>query len=257
MSDFEAMREKHRRDSMMTLSFFLALLLVFLFHTEYGRALCRLLQNPAMLEEVLKTSWPVLVMPVIVPVASYLVGILTISRRDLYYVVDDVVFRRRKKVDRFICESMLDFTISLTDQDKEGIEGLKRHLDQDDKVRQIMTIFYRYIEKSHVVNATLKQHAFSHWGDYFSRMMLVSWGVLALVGAGAIVALDRSVSPVRVVVVAVMAIVVVPNLVGLFRGRTVEKQYEIPKTQISEIHRNAAQSVLNELRAEGFFLHGD
>ena len=257
MSDFESMREKHRRDSMVSLSFFLLLLLVFIFHVQYASAFRELVQNPATLGDVLKKSWLVLALTIVGPVVSYLLGILTISKRDLYYVVDNLVFRRREKVDRFICESMLDFKIPLTAQDKDAIGKLKLRLNEDGRVRQVMTIFYRYIERSDIVNPTLKQHAFTYWGDYFSSMMLVCWGVLALVGAGAIAAIDRSLSPLRIVVAGVMGIVVAVNLVGLYWGTSARKQFEIPKTQISEMHRNAAKSVLRELRAEGFFLDGD
>jgi hypothetical protein len=242
---------------MVALSFFLGLLLVFVFHTHYASAFRDLRENPATLVGVLKESWPVLALTVIGPIVSYFLGIFTISKRDLYYTVDNLVFSRRKKVDRFICQSILDFKIPLTDQDRDAIRRLNLLLDDDEKVRQLMTIFYRYIEKSDIVNPTLKQHAFTYWGDYFSSMMLVCWGVLALVAAGVIAALDRSVSLVRVVVAGVMAIVVVVNLVGLFWGTTPRKLFEIPKTQISEMHRNAADSVLKELRAEGFFLDGD
>jgi hypothetical protein len=257
MSNLESMREKHRRDSMVGLSCFLGLLLVFILHTHYTRAFCDLVRNPATLAEVQAKSWLVLALTFIAPFASYVLGILTISKRDLYYTVDNLVFRRRKKVDLFICQSILDFKIPLSDQDKQAIQRLRLLLDRDEKVRQIMAIFYRYIEKPDIVNPTLKQNAFTYWGDYFSSMMLVCWGTLALVGAGVITALDGSLSPLRVAIAAAMGIVVAVNLAGLFWGTTVRKQFEIPKTQISEMHRNAAEPILKEFRAEGFFLDGE
>jgi hypothetical protein len=257
MSDFESMREKHRRDSMLSLSFFLLLLLIFLFDADYAEAFRDLTQNRATLKAVLDESWPVLALTLITPAVSYALGILTISKRDLYYTVDNLVFRRRKKVDRFICERMLTFKIPLTDTDKDAIERLRRLLDEGRQVRQIMSLFYRYIERPDIVNPTLKQNAFTYWGDYFSSMMLVCWGTLALAGAVAIATLGGSLSLVRVAVAGLMVIVVAINLYDLLRGTTARKQFEIPDTQISEIHRGASESLLKELRAEGFFLDGD
>lgn len=257
MSDFESMRKKHRRDSMLTLSFFLFLLLVFVFHTQYLSAFRDLVQDPDKFADVLKKSWLVLVLTLIGPFVSYFLGIFTIAKRDLYYTVDNFVFRRRKKVDRLICESMLDFNIELTGHDKERLSKLKRLLDEEEKRRQIMAVFYRYIEKGDVVNPALKEHAFIYWGDYFSSMMFVVWGALALLGVAVVAALDRSMTGLRLAIVAVMAISVGFNLVEILRGTTAREQFEIPKTQISEIHRSAAESVLNELRTEGFFLNGD
>jgi hypothetical protein len=47
VSGFEQMREKHRKDSMLTLSFFVFLLLLFLFHEEYTILGQRLFSEPA------------------------------------------------------------------------------------------------------------------------------------------------------------------------------------------------------------------
>ena len=212
MSDFESMRRKHRRDSMLTLSFFVFLLLVFAFHTQYLSAFRDLVRNPDNLADVLKKSWFVLVLTLIGPFASYFLGILTISKRDLYYTVDNLVFGRRKKVDRRICELMLDFRNGLTDQDEEGLNELRQLLDDEEKRRHIMAVFYRYIEKDDVVNPALKRHAFIYWGDYFSSVMFVFWGALALAIVAVIAALDRSITGLRLAIVLTMVISIGFNL---------------------------------------------
>jgi len=254
MATFEEMREKHRKDSLLTFSFFLFLLLVFIFHKQYIDAVEELIRRPGSLAQVLEKSWLAVILTLISPFATYFVGVITIAKRDFYYPIDNVFFKRRIKVDRFICQQMLNFKIQLTDKDKESLQALAKLIDQPKKCQQIMSLFYRYIEKEDFVNPELKSQAFVYWGDYFSSMMFVVWGVVALVGAIFIVLSDGSVTALRVAISLIMVMFIGLNLREILVGITAQKQFEIPETQIREIHRSAAQNLLADLRAEGFFL---
>jgi Na+-transporting methylmalonyl-CoA/oxaloacetate decarboxylase gamma subunit len=254
MATFEEMREKHRRDSMLTLSFFMFLLLVFAFDRQYTDAVARLIRDPTNLADALKNSWLVAILTLIGPVATYFLGIITIARRDFYYPIDDMLFKRRIKVERFICQEMLRFRIALTDEERRALDSLSKLVEDPVRRRQIMSLFYRYIEKAAIVNPELKSQAFVYWGDYFSAMMLVVWGVLTLVAAALIAFFDKSVTGMRLVIALLMLLLVCMSLRGIVVGKTGRKQFEIPETQIREIHRGAAQDLLAELRDEGFFL---
>lgn len=254
MATFEKMRDKHRKDSLLSLSFFLFLLLVFIFHKQYMGAVEQLLRQPADLAQVLERSWLALILTLVSPFATYFLGIITMAKRDFYYPIDNMLFKRRMKVDQFICEQMLDFKIQLTDEDNENLEALTRQIDQPKKRQRIMSLFYRYIEKDDVVNPELKSHAFIYWGDYFSSMMFVVWGVVALVGAVLIVLSDGSQTILRAAIILIMVIFIGLNLREILVGKTAQKQFDIPETQIREIHRSAAKDVLGDLRAGGFFL---
>lgn len=257
MANFEEMREKHRRDSMLTFSFFLFLMLIFMFHTKYLNAAEELMTKPGNFFEVLQKSWLIIILTLISPVATYFFGIISIAKRDLYYPIDNLIFKKRVKVDQYICQEMLNFRIALTEGEQKDLEALKQLINQNKKCKHILSLFYHYIEKPNIVNPELKSQAFIYWGDYFSSMMFIVWGVLSLLVAIFIILSDKSLTSLRVVVCIIMLLFIGFNFVGIFLGKTAKKLFEIPETQVHEIHRNAAQNLLLDLRNEGFFLKNE
>jgi hypothetical protein len=257
MATFEEMRAKHRKDSMLTLSLFLFLLLIFVFDTEYADGVREVIRKRDNLAEALKKSWTALVLTLVGPFAGYFIGILTIAKRDLYYPVDDAIFKRRRNVDRYICQKMLSFGIRLTNKDQQSLHALAGRIGEPAKRKGVMSLFYRYIEKEDVVNPELKRQAFVYWGDYFSSMMFAVWGATVLVGAILIMVCEWSATLLRLVVIAIMVALIGVNLREILVGKTAKKQFAIPETQIREIHRNPGRDLLADLRAEGFFLSHD
>ncbi len=253
MATFEDMRDKHRRDSMLTLCVFLFLLLIFGYHSEYIEATRRLIHNPSRLKAALEDSWLALIMTVIVPIATYFIGIITIAKRDVYYPIDNLIFRRRLRVERFICKNLLKLRCPLTETDKNGIAALVSQLEDPTKRRKVMSLFYRFIEKPDIVNPELKSQAFVYWGDYFSAMMFTAWGVLTFVGCVAIAVFDHTLGVLRIVILFLIGTLVGLSLREILVGKTAKKQFQIPETQISEIHRAADAQLLTDLRAEAFF----
>ncbi len=257
MAIFEEMREKHRKDSMLTLSFFLFFMLIFVFHTQYLNAVTELLIKPENTSDIFKKSWLIIILTLISPVATYFFGIISIAKRDLYYPIDNLVFKKRLKVDQYICKEMLTFRIGLAEKDQRDLEALKQLTYRNVKCKHILSLFYHYMEKPNIVNPELKSQAFIYWGDYFSSMMFVVWGVLFLLIAIFIVLSDKSITSLRLVVWIIMLLLTGFNFVGLFLGKTAKKLFEIPQTQVREIHRNAAQNLLLDLRNEDFFLKNE
>lgn len=245
------MREKHRKDSMLTLSFFVFLLLLFLFHDEYTILSQRLFSEAAGVWDTLSKSWPAILVTFVTPFVSYFTGILTIAKRDIYYDIDNKFLKKRKKVDEFICAQMLDFKIDLQEEDRAAIEELRSNLPA--KCKKLMSLFYSYIEKKDAVNPQLKKHAFTYWGDYFSNLMFVFWGVFVVAVTLVVFWIDYSFSYLRLGIWAIMAVTISTNVRAIRSGKAAKMLFEIPETQISEIHRNAATRLLEDLRKEGFF----
>ena len=245
------MREKHRKDSMLTLSFFVFLLLLFLFHDEYTILSQRLFSEAAGVWDTLSKSWPAILVTFVTPFVFYFSGILTMAKRDIYYDIDNKFLKKRKKVGEFICAQMLDFKIELQEEDRAAIEQLRSDLPA--KYKGIMSLFYSYIEKEDVVNPQLKKHAFTYWGDYFSNLMFVFWGVFVVAVTLVVFWIDYSFSYLRLGIWAVMAVTIATNVRAIRSGKTAKMLFEIPETQISEIHRNAATRLLEDLRKESFF----
>jgi hypothetical protein len=254
MATFEEMREKHRKDSMLTFSFFLFLILIFIFHIQYVNAVRELTSEPETLPEVFKKSWLITIFTLIGPFAIYFLGILTIAKRDIYYSVDNLIFKKRLKVDRYICQEILNFRIGLEEEDERNLQALKDISSQQIKCEQLMRLFYYYVEKKDVVNPELKSQAFTYWGDYFSSMMFAVWGILSLLITTLIMLSDKSVTYLRLAIILIMVALIALNLFGILVGKTAKKLFKIPETQIHEIHRNAAQHLLADLKKEGFFL---
>jgi len=253
MSDFESMREKHRKDSMLTLSFFIFLILVYVFHTQYSSAFHNLKNDPSKLADVLEKAWFILILTLVSPLVSYFLGIFTIAKRDFYYDIDNLILRTRQKIDRQICRDMLALKGSLTKNDKNKLTKLKSRVDSEEVCRKIMRVFYHFIEKEDIVNPQLKSHAFTYWGDYFSSLMYAFWGVLAIVGTVAIYILDNSMSALRIIILLILIITVGLSFYSILKGKTRKRLFSVPNTQIEEIHRNASEQLLKTYRAENFF----
>jgi hypothetical protein len=254
MPEFETMREKHRKDTMISISFFILFILLFAFHSFYIARVNRIMADPDAISNIFKESWGIFFITLLGPVASYVVGLLTIAKRDLYYSIDDLIFGRRKAVDKYICQRMLQFKIPLTSTQSVALAKLKGSLGEDTKRKGVMSLFYRYIEKPDIVNPQLKSHAFTYWGDYFSSMMFAAFGAIALVIVTTIALVDHSWSWLRTGIIILFAFLILLNLHEIIRGKTAKKQFEIPEIQTNEIHRHAGQPLLQELESEGYFL---
>lgn len=253
MADFESMREKHRKDSIMALSLFIFFILIYLFHKYYIAAFQDLMRDPSSLSAVLDKAWFIVMLNCVSPFVSYFLGILTIAKRDIYYDIDNWTLKMRKKVDRQICRDILALKASLSEEEKAKLENLNNLIDSEDVCRKIMRVFYQFIENKQIVNPQLKSNAFTYWGDYFSSLMYAFWGVLTIVGTIVIYISDHSISPLRIVILAILLFSVSLSLYSILKGRTHYRLFSVPNTQIEQIHRNAPEELLKVFRAENFF----
>ena len=252
MADFESMRQKHREDSVKALSFFIFFLLLFLFDNYFISIGIQAVKSPDNLFSVEGHSWVKFLSIMVIPFVTYFVGILTIAKRDFYYDIDNFFFKQRKKVNTFICTEMLNFRKSLATDEQEKIEDLKKLVDKDGRSNLLMELFYKYIEKPEIVNPELKNQAFIYWGDYFSSITFIFFGVCSLIIAFLIVFVSSSLTYFRLVILLIIVLVIVLNFHSIFRGKIRQKLFDIPKTQIGQIHRNDEQNLLKELRSENF-----
>ena len=253
MATFESMRKKHRKDSVFALSFFIFLILIYVFHAQYISALQDLINDPTKLADVLKNAWFIVILTLVSPFVSYFVGIFTIAKRDFYYDIDNLTLKTREQVDRQICRKMLDLRGSLNLDDQKKLTKLKRRINSDEVCRKIMRIFFHFIEKRNIVNPQLKSHAFTYWGDYFSSLMYAFWGVFAILGTIIIYLFDNSISVLRIIIFSILIVTVGLNFYSMLKGRTRKRLFSIPDTQIEEIHRNASEQLLRTLKEENFF----
>ena len=120
-----------------------------------------------------------------------------------------------------------------------------------------MSYFYSYIEKEDVVNPELKKQAFIYWGDYFSHIMFILWGIISLMVVIGLLMYNQSITPLRGVILFIILLTIVLNLHSALKGKTAQKLYEIPETQTKQIQNNAGQSFLNDLVNEKFFLENE
>ena len=252
MADFESMREKHRKDSMIALSFFIFILLLFLFDNYFASVLNQAVRGPKDLFSIVGQSWVKFLGTMVSPFVSYFLGILTIAKRDFYYDIDNLFFKRRKRVDRFICMEMLNFTKRLSIDETKKIEKLKGLVTKEGRSDLLMELFYKYIEKPEIVNPELKNQAFIYWGDYFSKITFLSLGVCIFIIAVLIVVISGSVTCFRLGLFFIMGFFMALNLISIFRGKIAKKLLGIPKTQISQIHRSAEKALLKELKSASF-----
>ncbi len=257
MADFESMRERHRKDSMIALSSSIFILLLFLFDEYFASVLKQAFVAPKDLFSLVEQSWVKFLGTIVSPFVSYFLGVLTIAKRDLYYNIDNLLFKRRKKVDKFICMEMLNFEKRLSDDEAKKMQKLKDLVSREGKSNLLMELFYKYIEKSEIVNPELKNQAFIYWGDYFSKITFISLGVCILVIALLIVVISGSATYFRLVLLLITGFFMALNLISIFRGKIAKKLLWIPKTQISQIHRNAEKPLLKELESASFGInHG-
>ena len=259
MSDFEKMREKHRKDSMRTFSFFIFIFLLLIFDDYFVSVFTQVVKSPANLFSIVGQSWVKFLSTIVIPFVSYFLGILTIAKRDFYYDIDNFFFKRRNKVDRFICKEMINFRKQLDHNENKKIEQLKKTIHEKGRVELLMELFYIYIEKKEVVNPELKKQAFIYWGDYFSSITFIFLGVIFLILAFIIAIIISSFSYFRLALLLLMAFPVFLNLYSVFWGKTAKKLFDIPATQIRQIHRNAEaeQDLLNDLMSENFCVNNE
>jgi len=252
IADFESIRQKHRKDSILALSFFIFFLLLFLFDDYFISISIQAVKNPDNLFSVEGHSWVKFLTTIIIPFVTYFIGILTIAKRDFYYNIDNRFFKRRQKVDTLICTEMLNFRNNLAIDEQKKIEDLKKRVEKDGKSNLLMGLFYKYIEKTEIVNPELKNQAFIYWGDYFSSITFTFFGICSLIIAFLIVFVSPPLTSFRLVILLIIVFFIVLNLDKIFRGKNRQKLFEIPKTQIDQIHRNDEQSLLKELKSENF-----
>ena len=257
MSDFESMRKKHRNDSMLSLTLFIFILLLFIFDDYFASTFTQLLKNPLNILSILKQSK--FISTIIVLSISYFLGIFSIAKRDFYYDIDNLFFKRREKVDKFICEEMLKFKTPLNANENEKIKKLKDIIHRKGKINLLMELFYKNIEQEKIVNPELKKQAFIYWGDYFSSITFIFLSIVFLIVAILIMIINGSFSCFRLILFGLVIFLIILNFYRIFWGKTAKKLFDIPRTQISQIHRNpeSEQNLLNDLRAENFGInHG-
>lgn len=254
MADFESMRRKHRKDSMLTLSFLIFILLVFTFDDYFISIFTQLIKSQENLFSIVGQSWLKFLSTIIIPFISYFLGILTIAKRDFYYDIDNLFFKRRKKVDKFICEKMINFKTSLSSDENERIKELKDTIYKKGRINLLMELFYKYIEQPEIVNPELKTQAFIYWGDYFSSVTFIFLGIIFLIGALIIAITSGYFSYLRLILLVLVTFLVFWNFYSIFWSKTAKKLFEITNTQIEQIHRNTQteQNLLNDLRSENF-----
>ena len=252
MSDFENMRKKHRKDSMMTLSFLIFILLLFIFDDYFRAIFEQAFRDPGNLFSLFKQSWVKFSSTIVIPFVSYFLGILTIAKRDFYYIIDDYLFKQRKEIDKFICLEMINFRGKLNEDEEKKIEKLRDFVNIHGKSNLLMELFYKYIEKQEIVNPELKNQAFIYWGDYFSSITFIFFGVCILIGMTIASIASCSFSYFRLFLLLAVIFLILLNLYSIFRGKTAKKLFWIPATQINQIHRKAEREFLDDLRAENF-----
>lgn len=253
MTDFEGMREKHKKDSLLTLSFYIFIFLLFYCDDYVVKLFKQVNNNPENLFSVFEQSWVKFLITFLISLIPYFLGILNIIKRDFYYDIDNFFFKQRKKVDKFICEKMLEFRRELSSDEKEGIEQLKNAIKKEGRSELLMELFYKYIDRKEYVNPELKKQAFIYWGDYFSSITFIFFGIIFLIVAFVIAIISCSLSWFRLILLALVIFLVLYNFCSI-RGKTAKKLFDIPQTQINQIHRNsqAELEVLNDLKAENF-----
>lgn len=254
MADFESMRKKHRKDSMLTLSFLIFILLLFISDNYFVSIFVQLIKSPANLFSIVGQSWVKFLNTIIIPFVFYFLGILTIAKRDFYYDIDSLFFKRRKKIDKFICEKMINFRTSVSSGENKSIKELKDTIHKKGRINLLMELFYKYIEQPEIVSPELKTQAFIYWGDYFSSVTFIFLGIIFLIGASVIAIISGSFSYFRLILSALVTLLVFLNFCSILWGKTAKKLFEIPRTQIGQIHRNskAEQNLLTDLRSENF-----
>jgi len=254
MSDFESMRKKHRKDSMISLSFLIFIFLLFFFDDYFGLIFKQLIENPANLFSIVGQSWVKILSTIIVPFVSYFLGILTIAKRDFYYDIDNIFFKRREKIDEFICEKMINFRKKLSPDENDKIKELRDTIHEKGRINLLMELFYKYIEQTKIVNPELKTQAFIYWGDYFSSVTFIFLGIVFLIGAFIIVVISSSFSYFRLILLLLVIFLVFLNLYSIYWGKTAKKLFDIPRIQIEQIHRKteAEQNLLSDLKSENF-----
>ncbi len=252
MADFESMRQKHREDSVKALSFFVFFLLLFLFDNYFISIGIQAVKSPDNLFSLEGHSWVKFLSTIVIPSVTYFIGILTIAKQDFYYDIDNYFFKQREKVNTLICTEMLNFRKCLATDEQEKIEDLKKLVDKDGRSKLLMELFYKYIGKPDTVSPELKNQAFVYWGDYFSSITFIFFGVCSLIFAILIVFVSTSLTDFRIVIFLIILLFISLNFYKIFRGKIIQKLSDIPKTQIDQIHRNDEQNLLRELRLENF-----
>lgn len=259
MADFQSMRAKIRRDSVLILTLMFVLILLFLFHDEYIE-LIQQIGADGNIAEIFEKNLFGYILTILSPVVAYLFGLISIAKRDLYYKIDNWIFKRRKKIDRFICEELLNIEdeVTLSSSEEQRLYQIKRCLHNERLCSKILrTLFYPYIEKADIVNPELKNQAFIYWGDYFSKIIFATSGFGAFFVVLAIYVFDGQYSWLRAAVFFLILAFSIWSLSSSYRGKASKKQLEIPRTQIEQIHKNAASQILEDIREYKFFVGND
>ncbi|WP_424028749.1 hypothetical protein [Methanoregula sp.] len=177
MTDFQTLREKHRKDSITSLTAFIFILIILFFEKQYVSLFSEIINSPATTFDLNNAGY-VIFLTIVPTVLMYFIFFVTIARQDFYYTIDNAIFKRREQIDKFICLKLIDIQKGLTEGDRTKICIIREKIEKNGKINTLMQIFYKYIEKSEVVNPTLKQHAFIYWTDYFSSITLICFGIV-------------------------------------------------------------------------------
>jgi hypothetical protein len=249
--DFQTLRDKHRQDSVTSLTAFTLILIIICFENQYTNLILNIFRSPSINLDI-STAGYIILLTVVPTAIVYFLFLVTVARQDFYYSFDNYIFKKTKQIDKFICLSLLEIqSDKMTDGDKAKIRELKEKVNTNGKLNELMSVFYYYIEKPEIVNPVLKEHAFIYWADYFSSITLISFGIVF--SAFYIFLTFYQFSFLKLVIVFAVLLLVVWNLYGVLRGHLNKKIHEIPAEQVKEIHLNAEEELLNNIRRRNFY----
>lgn len=245
MADFESMRDRHREDSVKSLTFFIAILTILFFEKQYTSLIESLINKPSETYDLASLGF-VIFLTIGIPLGSYFIFLASIARQDFYYTIDNIFFKKRSQVNLHICLNLIKFE-TLSDEDSKIIKSINERVIINGEDKKLMNIFYKYIEKPDVVNPELKNQAFIYWGDYFSSISFIFFGIIFLIIYSAMAVLDFSIF--KVITIACILGLLIVAYHNISKGKVSKKLYEIPEEQIDQIHQNANMALLNDLRS--------
>lgn len=252
MADFQQMRELHRKESAIAITAVAVVFLVYLFPAHWEGLIQILIKSPKDFQDQLSGSYGIYLGGILIPVLLYFLSVVTVAKKDIYYALDNLFFKRRVSIDKHICLALLNFKIALDADDQLRLGALRTRVVNTGCSKTLMKLFYEYIEKPDITNPALKNQAFIYWGDYFSNITFAVFGIATLLFIGIIQLIDRTFGFVRLIALLVLILIIGVNLWSALKGKIASKLIGIPSDQISQIHRKADMELLQDLRSEEF-----
>ena len=99
------------------------------------------------------------------------------------------------------------------------IKNLLHEINVKYDFRKVLSIFYKYIEKSDIVNPELKNQAFIYWGDYFSSITFIIFGVIALLVLEIQYLYTFSTSNLKIIIMIIILLFLILNYLSINYGK--------------------------------------